>query len=79
MKGNINDNNSFECHVCERSRKMENVNARLMSKENTMDPDLELRKIILLLSKLTNIEEMLIARVHIVIKVYWLSKGAIGY
>ena len=44
MKGNIDDNNNFECHVCERTRKMENANARLMSKKNTMDPDPESTK-----------------------------------
>ena len=44
MKGNIDDNNHFECHVCERSRKMENVSVRLMSKENTIDPDPESTK-----------------------------------
>ena len=32
----------------------------------------------LLLPKLTDIEEMFIARVHVVMKVYRLSKGAIG-
>ena len=69
MKGKIDNNNNFKCYVCERTRKMENVNIRLMSKENTMDSDLESIKIILLLPKLMDIEEMFIARVHVVMKV----------
>ena len=44
-----------------------------------MDPDPESTKIMLVLPKLTGIEEMLIARVHVVMKVYRLSKGAIGH
>ena len=56
---------------------MEDVGVRLMSKENTMDPDPESLKIMLTLPKLTDIEEMLIARFHVVMKVYRLSKGAI--
>ena len=31
------------------------------------------------LPKLTNIEEIFILIVYIVMKVYWLSKGSIGY
>ena len=64
--------------MCERTRKMEDVKVRLMSKENTMDPDPESTKIMLLLPKLTDIEEMFIARVHVVMKVYRLSKGVAG-
>ena len=75
-KGTVDIENNFECHVCERTRKMEDVKVRLMSKENTMDPDPESTKIMLLLPKLTDIEEMFIARVHVVVKVYRLSKGA---
>ena len=58
---------------------MEDVKVRLMSKENTMDPDPESTKIVLLLPKLTDIEEMFIVRVYVVMKVYQLSKGAMGH
>ena len=55
-KGKVDNENNFECHVCERTRNMENVLVRLMSKDNTMDPDPELTKIMLLLPKLMDIE-----------------------
>ena len=52
--------------------------ARLIPKENNMDPDLELTKMMLCLPKLTGTEEVLMPRVRAVVKVHWLSKGAIG-
>ena len=44
-----------------------------------MDPELEFTKLMLHLPKLTDIEEMSIARVHVVMKVCRLSKGDIGH
>ena len=88
MKGEIIDNffdetsnknikNIFQCDKCKKTFTDPKINVRLYSKENNMDP--RINEIINVLPKLNDIEEMFIARVHVVIKVYCLSKGSIGY
>ena len=63
----------------ERTRKNADILVRLMSKERTMYSDPELAKKMLHAHQLTDIEEMLIAWVHVVAKVCQLYKSAIGY
>ena len=77
IKGHVDRDNNFECQKCERTRK--DAKIRLMSNENTMDPIPELNTILLQLPELTGTEQMLIARVHVVIKACRLSKGNIGH
>ena len=66
-----------ECSECEKQRKDRKVRIRKMSAINDMDPfpngyptDLP---------ELTEIEEMLIARVHVVMKSYRLENGGQGF
>ena len=47
------------------------------SSENNMDP--KINEILSYLPALSDIEEIIITWVHVVMKVYWLSKGHIGY
>ena len=55
----------------------ETISICLYSSENNIEPKLYLMND--QLPKLNDIEEMFIARVHVVISMYRLSKGNIGY
>ena len=62
--------------MCVKTKENNDIAIRMYSKDNNMDPKFHFMNH---LPKLTDIEEMLITRVHVVISVYRLSKGNIGY
>ena len=77
MKGTADSFSHFECKQCERSRTNADIMVRIMSGINNMDPGLY--NIVLSFSKLMGVEEMLMAIVHVGMKVCRLSKGIISY
>ena len=70
--------NGHECNDCIRSRNKNGFGVRIMSRENDMDPG---HDNILMhdLPVLTEIEEMFISRVHVVMQAYRLKGGRMGY
>ena len=70
--------NGHECNDCIRSRNKNGFGVRIMSCENDMDPG---HDNILMhdLPVLTEIEEMFISRVHVVMQAYRLKGGRMGY
>jgi len=77
LKGSYSESNIFECDLCKKTLANETISVHLYSDENNMDPKLYL--IYNHLPKLNDIEEMFISRVYVVMSVYRLSKGNIGY
>jgi len=71
------DNNIFKCKKCINDRKKNFNQIGTFSSKNDMDPKIDL--MYHLLPELNNIEEMFIARVQPVMKVFRLEKGRIDY
>ena len=76
MKGQMLAND-FECEKCMKDRTSPTIALRTITVENDMNPGVG--SISLLLPKLNDIEEMFIAHVYVVQKIFRLSKGVTGY
>ena len=77
LDGEINNENNFECKKCISDMKKNVMQIRTLSSENDLDPKIE--SMYHLLPELNDIEEMFIARVHVVMKVFQIGNGNIGY
>ena len=77
LPGEIDELSLFECRKCVSDINKTMMKTRACAIENDMDPKID--SMYHLLPHLSNIEEMFIARVYVVMKVYRLDKGRIGY
>ena len=77
LDGEINNENNFECKKCISDMKKNVMQIRTLSSENDLDPKIE--SMYHLLPELNDIEEMFITRVHVVMKVFQIGNGNIGY
>ena len=68
MKGTYNENDLFKCDICKKSLADENISVHLYSNDNNMD--LKLHLILNQLPILNDIEEIFIARVHVMMSIY---------
>ena len=68
-----------ECFHCDKQRRDKDVAVRKFAADNDMDPVPDGQDYPWHLPQLSEIEEMLIAQVHVIMKCYRLQNGSIGY